>query len=70
MEIELGTRNAILLAIECFIDHSKYVMKEPIDKDELIDNIETIFSDEDKQRFWIEKSFPQKDINADKGKLK
>ena len=28
IEIELGTKTAILLAIECFIEHSKYVMKE------------------------------------------
>ena len=64
IEIKLGTKQSILLAIECFIDNAKIVMEEPIDKEELIINIESIFRDEEKQKFWISKSFPQKrDVN-------
>jgi hypothetical protein len=69
MEIQLGTKTAILLAIECFIEHSKYAMQEPISKDELIYNIEAIFSDEKKQRHWIEKSFPQTQARINPSRL-
>lgn len=56
IEIELGSRTAILLAIENFILYSRFVMKEPIDKEELIQNIEEIFRNTERQKYWIEKS--------------
>lgn len=60
VEIELGTKQSILLAIECFIEHSTIIMKGLKNKDGLIRNIEMLFSDEKMQEYWISKSFPQK----------
>ncbi len=55
MEIDIDSNTAILLSIELFIQHSRFVMDAPIDKDELIHNIENLFHNKEARKFWLSK---------------
>jgi len=62
--IDLGTKNAILIAIQIYLEHS--FAKKEFDKEVVTDTIEGIFRDEKLQRYWIEKKFPQDKLNSGK----
>ncbi len=55
--ITLGSKEAIILAIGSFIENSKRIIKddEPVNRDELIHNIEAIGFSMKKQRYWLER---------------
>ena len=57
IHIDLGTKTAILIAIQIYIEDC--FNKKRLDKEVVGDTIEGIFRDEKLQRYWIEKKFPQ-----------
>lgn len=64
IHIDLGTKTAILIAIQIYLEHS--FAKKEFDKEVVTDTIDGIFRDEKLQRYWIEKKFPQDKVKGDK----
>lgn len=56
MIIDLGTKGAISLAVECFcLNCSELAFT---DRETMADNLSMIVQNRDKQKYWIMKQFP------------
>ena len=58
MIIDLGTKAAIKLAIECFCIEATHTFEEPIDRYMLGVNLSDIVTDKEKQKYWIVRHYP------------
>lgn len=58
--IDLGTKTAILVAIQIYIEEC--FKKKKVCKDTFSNTVEGIFRDKKLQKFWLEKRFPQERV--------